>query len=300
MLKSLLMFILVVFSYPFLIKAFKKWKVGQFIREEGPDLHNYKAGTPTMGGVLFVSIAAIGCLASGFYVDALSLGMFGIIGFLDDFLSIRRKKSLGLRAWQKFLLQVIFSLVLYLIIKPAHYVIVPWIGKIDLGWFYPVFAAFLISGFSNAVNLTDGLDGLAGTVYILTAFPYWVLLNFEADSLLYSIMTVAAFLLYNIKPAKIFMGDTGALALGGLLAAIAVRTKTELFLVLLSPIFIAEVLSVMIQVLSYKLFKRRVFKMSPLHHHFELLGWNEERVVQIFSLLNVVFALIVLAGAYRI
>ncbi len=298
MLKALLAFFLAVCLYPLVIGLFKKWKIGQFIREEGPDLHNYKAGTPTMGGILFVSVSIVGCLVSHLYVDALALALFGLIGFLDDFLSVRRKKALGLRAWQKFLLQVVFSVIVYTLVKPEHYVSLPSIGRIELGWFYPFFAVILISGFSNAVNLTDGLDGLAGTIYLVTALAYWILLG--ADSLLYSMVAVAAFLFYNIKPAKIFMGDTGALALGGLLATVALRTKTELFLVSLSPIFMIEVLSVMIQVSSYKLFKRRVFKMSPIHHHFELLGWKEERVVQIFSLVNALFAIVVLAGVYGV
>ncbi|AEH51858.1 phospho-N-acetylmuramoyl-pentapeptide-transferase [Pseudothermotoga thermarum] len=300
MLKVLVSFIVSVSLYPFLIKAFKKWKIGQFIREEGPDLHNYKAGTPTMGGILFVTVAVVGCLFSRLYIDALALAMFGFVGFLDDFLSVRRKKALGLRAWQKFSLQVVFATVLYLLIKPESYVAISKFGKIELGGFYPIFAVLLISGFSNAVNLTDGLDGLAGTIYLITAVFYWISLKGKVDSLLYSLVAVMAFLFYNVKPAKIFMGDTGALALGGLLGTIAVRTKSEMFLIALSPIFLVEVISVIMQVTSFKLFKRRIFKMSPLHHHFELLGWKEERVVQIFALVNILFATVVLAEVYGI
>lgn len=283
--------------YPPLIKLFRALRVGQFIREEGPDLHGYKAGTPTMGGILFAAFGALSCLAFGHLIDALTIVLFSTIGFLDDLLSVIRKKSLGLRAWQKFSLQIFFSTILVSMIKPDTSIAIPFIDKrLELGTFYWIFAVLLITGLSNASNLTDGLDGLAASVFLTSAIPYWFLLRERADSLILLSLCLMAFLFYNIKPAKIMMGDTGALALGALIAVVSIRTSTEIVALLCSSVFIIETLSVMIQVSSYKLFKRRVFKMSPIHHHFELLGWHEERIVQIFSLVNLTISIFTLLG----
>lgn len=286
-----------ILLYPLLIKLFRVLRVGQFIREEGPDLHGYKAGTPTMGGVLFVIFSALSCLAFGHLADALTIALFATIGFLDDLLSVIRKRSLGLRAWQKFSLQISFSTILVLMIKPNTSIVIPFIDKrLELGTFYWIFAVLLITGLSNASNLTDGLDGLAASVFLTSAIPYWFLLREKADSLILLSLCLMAFLFYNIKPARIMMGDTGALALGALIAVVSIRTSTEIVALLCSSVFIIETLSVMIQVSSYKLFKRRVFKMSPIHHHFELLGWREERIVQIFSLVNLTISIFTLLG----
>ncbi|MGJ8454229.1 phospho-N-acetylmuramoyl-pentapeptide-transferase [Pseudothermotoga sp. U03pept] len=291
-------FLCCVILYPFFIKFLRFAKIGQFIREEGPDLHGYKAGTPTMGGILFLLAAAIFSLLVKEVIDAFALISFGFIGFLDDFLSVRRKKSLGLRAWQKFTLQILFSVFIFLWIDPTKTKLsIPFTNtSVDLGYLYPIFAILLITGLSNAVNLTDGLDGLAGSVFVATALPYWFLLKSQADSLLFALISVMTFLFFNIKPAKVFMGDTGALALGALLGTVAIRTSTELIVLLFSSIFVAETVSVILQVSSFKLFRKRIFKMSPIHHHFELLGWKEERIVQMFSLTNLTIALITLLG----
>lgn len=287
-----------VLLYPLLIKLFKALHVGQFIREEGPDLHGYKAGTPTMGGILFAIFGATSCFIFGYHIDALAIILFSAIGFLDDLLSVIKKRSLGLRAWQKFSLQVLSAIVLLLLIKPSNAgIVIPFIEKrLEFGVFYWVFAILLITGLSNASNLTDGLDGLAASVFLTTAIPYWFLVGKHADSLILLSLCLMAFLFYNIKPAKIIMGDTGSLTLGALIAVISIRTSTEMIALLCSSVFIIETLSVMIQVSSYKLFKKRVFKMSPIHHHFELIGWREERIVQIFSLVNLTISVFVLLG----
>jgi len=286
-----------VVLYPFLIELFKRLRVGQFIREEGPDLHGYKTGTPTMGGVLFSIFGALSCFAFGYTIDGLTIFLFSLIGFLDDLLSVIKKTSLGLRAWQKFSLQIIFATVLLILIRPDTKLQIPFLQKdLDLGRLYWIFAVLLIVGLSNATNLTDGLDGLATSVFLTSAIPYWFLLGKSADSLILFSLCVIAFLFYNIKPAKMFMGDTGSLALGALIAVVSIRTSTEIIALLCSSIFVVETLSVMIQVSSYKLFKKRVFKMSPIHHHFELLGWSEERIVQIFALTNLTVSIFVLLG----
>lgn len=295
---AVMSFVICLLLYPFFINFLRAKKVGKFIREDGPDLHGYKAGTPTMGGILFVLVAATFALLSNEIVEMLSMIFFGLIGFLDDYAGLRWRKSLGLRAWQKFSLQVVCS-VLLLALMGTHQrnVLLPFSHiSIDLGYLYPVFAVLIMVGFSNAANLTDGLDGLLGSVFLTASLPYWFFLNRGANSLLYLSVAVIAFLFYNIKPAKVFMGDTGSLALGGLLGTVAVKTSTELFLICFAPILVLEVLSVMLQVSSFKLFKKRIFKMSPIHHHFELLGWKEERIVQIFSLVNLTLALFTLLG----
>lgn len=296
---AVMSFLICLVLYPLFIKFLRVKKIGKFIREDGPDLHGYKAGTPTMGGILFVLVAAAFALLSNEIVEALSIILFGLIGLLDDYAGLRWRKSLGIRAWQKFLLQVACSILLYFLIKPQQTGIsIPFVnGSINLGYLYPVFAVFIMVGFSNAANLTDGLDGLLGSVFLTAALPYWFFLGKGSNSILYMSFAVMAFLFYNIKPAKVFMGDTGSLALGGLLGTVAVKTSTEIFLVCFASIFVLEALSVILQVSSFKLFKKRIFKMSPIHHHFELLGWKEERIVQIFSLVNLVIALFTLLGA---
>jgi phospho-N-acetylmuramoyl-pentapeptide-transferase len=288
-------FIPCIVLYPFLIRLFRRLHVGQFIREEGPDLHGYKTGTPTMGGVLFSTFAALSCFAFGYTIDGFTIVLFSLIGFLDDLLSVVRKKSLGLRAWQKLSLQIVFAAVLVILIKPDTKLRIPFVQKdLELGNVYWIFAVLLIAGLSNATNLTDGLDGLATSVFLTSAIPYWLLLGKSADSLILLSLCLMAFLFYNIKPAKVFMGDTGSLALGALIAVVSIRTSTEIVALLCSTVFIAETLSVIIQVSSYKLFKKRVFKMSPIHHHFELLGWSEERIVQMFALVNLTVSMFVL------
>ncbi|QTA37139.1 phospho-N-acetylmuramoyl-pentapeptide-transferase [Thermosipho ferrireducens] len=280
-----LSFVLAAILYPLFIRMLKIKNIGQYIREEGPDLHNYKTGTPTAGGILFILISVLfGVILKVPLVFLLSLSLFGLIGFMDDVASIYKKDALGLKAWQKFLLQIIFAFGLVSLESTK-----PIFGVEVSRTLYNIFWIFVIVGASNAVNLTDGLDGLAGWVFITAILPFGFL---KQD--IFAIIVAAAvlsFLLYNTRPASIFMGDTGSLALGAFLATFAMHYNAEDALVFTSTIFIVETLSVIIQVSSFKLFNKRLFKMSPIHHHFELLGWKEEKIVGIFAGINLLIAL---------
>ncbi|MDK2886995.1 MAG: phospho-N-acetylmuramoyl-pentapeptide-transferase [Thermosipho sp. (in: thermotogales)] len=281
----ILPFLLSLISFPLYINLMKKYKLGQYIREEGPDLHNYKTGTPTAGGIIFILISIIfGLIIKAPISLLLSLILFGIIGFIDDFASIRKKNALGLKAYQKFLLQIIFSIVI-ISFSNVNTIFGFEVSKT----IYYLFWIFVITGASNAVNLTDGLDGLAGWVWISSILPLAFL--FKDSFSLIVVATVLSFLLFNTRPASIFMGDTGSLALGAFLASFAMYYNAEVQLVFSSSIFIIETLSVILQVGSYKLIKRRIFKMAPIHHHFELLGWKEEKIVGVFTAINLVISL---------
>lgn len=283
--------------YPFVINLFRKKQFGEYIRKEGPDLHNYKEGTPTMGGIVFVLTSVFfGFLMKVEPVFLLSILTFFTIGLLDDMTSIRKKRAEGLFAKQKLLFQILASILILFLIDVDTSIDV-FGKKLEIGFWYYVFAVLVIVGSSNAMNLTDGLDGLAGWVFLSGAIPYWFFLKtrgIDEKFLPLVCAGVLAFLVFNSKPAKIFMGDTGALALGGFIGTVAVVTKTEFYLLLFFPIIVLETVSVMLQVTSYKLFKKRVFKMAPLHHHFELLGWKEEKVVGVFTAFNLISALVAL------
>jgi len=308
LLLSLITFILLLFLYPVYIKWSRKKQLGQFIRKEGPDLHNYKEGTPTAGGILFV--LSISALNFTFYfldndplyfILGLTSILFGFIGFLDDFLSIFKKHSTGLNSLQKLLLQLVFSgLIIFLIQKFSQnsYVLIPFFDlKINLGFLYIPWGIIFISGMSNATNLTDGLDGLNGFIFISSMTLTILISGFENINYIYSIVIpVIAFLFFNIKPAKIFMGDTGSLSLGAILAVYLMYNSMDLFVIFTGIIFIIELFSVIIQVSSFKLRKKRVFLMSPIHHHFELKKWSEERIVMMFLLVNIIFGLIAFGG----
>lgn len=295
--------------YPFFIDFLRRNSIGQFIRKEGPDLHNYKEGTPTMGGLLFIASGSIfGVLMNPVgetFFLVLAVILFAFIGLLDDWLSVRRKNAEGLKVYQKFLLQIVFAILLVLfsqMMSPHTHILLPFSNqRLELGFFYYIFTVFVIVAISNAVNLTDGLDGLAGSVFLSTAVPLYVFYRFHGNDfpiLLTFSLAVCAFLFYNFKPAKVFMGDTGAIALGGLLGGVVSLTGTELFLLFFALIFFVETLSVLIQVGWYKITKRRVFKMSPLHHHYELKGYSEESIVFRFSVVNLIAALLIL-GVYK-
>lgn len=279
----------------------RKYKARQSIREEGPKSHRIKAGTPTMGG-LFMLLAALLVIGGNHLYDPavllLVLITFGhaLLGFLDDFIKAEKKRNLGLTARQKLLGQLILSIVFcfgcveYLGLPTS--ISIPFIDTdISIGFFYYPFVVLVVVGASNAVNLTDGLDGLAAGCCIIAfgayaLFCYWSgMPNLTAFALIIA-GCCAGFLVYNYHPAKIFMGDTGSLALGGAIAGIAVITRTELLLVFLGLIFVVEALSVILQVASFQLTGKRIFKMSPIHHHFELCGWNEVRVVWTFWLVE--------------
>jgi phospho-N-acetylmuramoyl-pentapeptide-transferase len=303
----------------------RRLKVGQHVRDDGPQTHLSKQGTPTMGGVLIIAALTISVLLwSDFenkyvWVVLFATLAFGGIGFWDDYLKVVKKRSTGLRAYQKFGLQIIASIVIGVFLyNPADphstSLSVPFIKQffINLGWFYIPFITVVIVGSSNAVNLTDGLDGLAiGLVGIASAAnavivylggnkiisDYLKILYIPGSgelSIFCGAMLGASlgFLWYNAHPAEVFMGDVGSLSLGGALGTLAVVTKHELILVVVGGIFVAETLSVALQVASYKLTGKRIFKMAPIHHHFEQIGWPESKVIVRFWVVGIILALV--------
>ncbi|GEL07296.1 phospho-N-acetylmuramoyl-pentapeptide-transferase [Salisediminibacterium halotolerans] len=293
---------------PIVIPFLRKLKFGQSIRDEGPKSHMKKTGTPTMGGLMIigaiaVSVVVVGLAYGAFGVEIallllVTLG-FGLLGFLDDYIKVVKKRNLGLTSKQKFLGQVGISVIVYFTLLQTGIstdIRLPGTeAAVEIGWLYLPLIIIMLVGTSNAVNLTDGLDGLVAgsSVFAFGAFS-WIAYSFgETEVALFAAAVVGAslgFLIFNINPAKVFMGDTGSLALGGALAMIAILAKAEIVLVLIGGVFVIETLSVMIQVASYKTRKKRVFKMSPLHHHFELSGWGEWRVVTAFWLAGFVLA----------
>jgi phospho-N-acetylmuramoyl-pentapeptide-transferase len=293
---------------PVIIPILHKLKFGQNIREDGPKSHKIKTGTPTIGGLIFIfSIVATMLIMAGKYNDEGMIALysflaFGFVGLLDDGLKIYHKKNLGLRAYQKMLLLFIASLAVtyYGYSNPGigSNIIIPFTGKsFDLGVFYIPFVIFYFLSVTNAVNLTDGLDGLASTITILvmTFFTIVSAANSHYSLSIFSAVVTGGllgFLRYNAYPAQVFMGDTGSLALGGAVAAVAMILKVELLVILVGGIYVIEALSVIIQVTSYKLTKKRVFKMAPIHHHFELSGWHETKIVSVFSIITVVLCLV--------
>lgn len=297
-------FAIVVLLGPIVIPLLHRFKFGQAIRAEGPARHQKKSGTPTMGGLMIIISVVFTAMrfSNSPTTDILLFAMvgFGVIGLLDDGIKVIRHRNLGLTALQKIILQVIVVVLFYLFlyIRGWHFeLFIPGFNTaLQLGPFYLVFLTFFMIGTANAVNITDGLDGLAtGTTAIafgaFAAMAWW---ESQWNVSVFAMATVGAllgFLVYNRHPAKVFMGDTGSLALGGGLAAAAVLTRSEIWLALVGGIFVIEALSVIIQVISFQSFGRRVFKMSPLHHHFELVGWSEWRVVTIFWLFGLAMSL---------
>lgn len=293
------------------IGQLKKFHARQSEREEGPQSHKYKAGTPTMGGILILIALVVSCLVFNPSDLRKGLALFltfghGVIGFLDDSIKAVKRRNLGLTAKQKLLGQFVMAAVFCFILKEfLQFPTTLWIPftsiTIDLGFFYYIFVFVMIVGASNAVNLTDGLDGLAAGSCAITSVAYVVIavaLGYVNFAVFSAALTGAClgFLFYNQHPAKMFMGDTGSLALGGALAAMAILTKTELLLILAGGLYVIEALSVIIQVVSFKTLGVRVFKMSPIHHHFELSGWSEVKVVTVFwsfSALMAILAIIV-------
>jgi phospho-N-acetylmuramoyl-pentapeptide-transferase len=311
---------------PWLIGRLREFQIGQVIRQEGPQSHLAKAGTPTMGGLLIL-VASLGPtllwadLTNVYvWVAVLATTFFGAIGFFDDYLKITRRSSGGLSPRQKMGLQTVVALLVGLslmwLASSNQYntrLIFPFFKQLipDLGWFYVPFAAFVLVGTSNAVNLTDGLDGMAISVFAIAATAYTALAYVTGHAVLASYLLLVhfgpvgeltifcgalvgaslGFLWYNAHPAEIFMGDVGSLALGGALGTVAILIKQELLLVFVGGVFVLEALSVMVQVASFKLTGKRVFKMAPLHHHFELIGWQEPKVIARFVILAIIFAL---------
>jgi phospho-N-acetylmuramoyl-pentapeptide-transferase len=303
-------FLITVLLAPLFIPFLRRLKFGQSIRDEGPESHQKKTGTPTMGGIVFlVSIVITTFVMTGKYSEPgpetylmilVTVG-FGLLGFLDDFIKVVMKRNLGLTSKQKLLGQIVISVIFYLIFKQNDFpttVSIPLTDiSFELGWFYCLFIIFWLVGFSNAVNLTDGLDGLvSGTSAI--AFGALAVLAWsqsQYDVAIFGVAVVGAvlgFLVFNAHPAKVFMGDTGSLALGGAIATIAILTKLEIILILIGGVFVIETLSVILQVASFKTTGKRIFKMSPLHHHYELVGWSEWRVVVTFWTVGLLFAVL--------
>ena len=303
----LISFIISAVIMPALIPLLKRLKFGQTIREIGPSWHKKKNGTPTMGGIAFLTSSVAAALfldgaSAEVRLGALTALAFGLIGFADDFIKVVLKRNLGLTEIQKLFFQTAVTVVFLILAYRAGLIdtslSVPFTSfKIELSWFYFVFAAFLMVGFVNAVNLTDGIDGLAASVTMVVCVFFAYFSAMKGDKILSVFPSAAAgglfgFLFYNYNPAKVFMGDTGSLFLGGTVSVLAILSGNELLLLLVGLIYLIEALSVMIQVAYYKKTKKRIFLMTPIHHHFEKLGWNEKKIVTVFTLVTLICCII--------
>ena len=297
-------FLIVIILGPIFIPMLARFKFGQTVRDEGPQSHLAKNGTPTMGGVMMIVAILItgltrATISKGLIVGLICIVGFGFVGFLDDFIKIKMKRSLGLKAYQKIILQ--FALALYIAYyqysasPSATQLVIPFTNHIiNLGIWYIPFMMIFIIGTVNAVNLTDGLDGLASGVTLIVScfFVLFAVSISNSDVAILAAATAGAclgFLGFNSYPAKVLMGDTGSMALGGAVVAFATLTNSPLIIIIVGFIYLAEALSVMIQVTYFKLTNgKRIFKMAPLHHHFEQCGWPETRVVFVFWIVTVV------------
>ncbi|MBO0452791.1 MULTISPECIES: phospho-N-acetylmuramoyl-pentapeptide-transferase [Enterococcus] len=303
-------FAITVAGMPFIIGYFRMKKQGQEIRDEGPKWHNSKAGTPTMGGLGFLAAAVITAIwfslwthqmTTSLFILVFVLLLYGIIGFLDDFIKLSKKQNEGLTSKQKFIAQVVVAIVFYIIYRMEGYPnTLNFFGiNLPLNIVYGLFVIFWLVGFSNAVNLTDGIDGLVSGLGTISFAAYgiiaWKQQQYEVLIVCLAVMGgLVGFFPYNKKPAKIFMGDVGSLALGGLLAAVSIVLHQEWTLLLVGLVYIFETASVIIQVTSFKMTGKRVFKMSPLHHHFEMSGWSEWKVDTVFWAIGLIASIIVL------
>ena len=299
----------VLITGPFFIPELHKLKFGQSIREEGPKSHQAKSGTPTMGGIMIILGITIGTLVAAPLSTEILLALFimlghFVLGFMDDYIKVVKKRNLGLKARQKMLGQIIIAVVTMIIGTQSlgidTSVWVPVLNiSVNIGIGYYFLLLFVMVGTSNAVNLTDGLDGLASGTVAIAASAYAVvcLKMGHPDLAIFCAAIVAAcvaFLRFNAHPAKVFMGDTGSLALGGAMAAVGILTHTEVLLAIIGFVFVCEALSVIIQVTSFKTTGKRVFRMSPIHHHFELGGWSEWKVVFVFWTVGLIASIIAL------
>ena len=293
-----------------LIPCLKKLRIGQKISIFVGETHRKKEGTPTMGGLIFILptiIATIALVLMGKIPYTSNLGIvllvflgYACIGFLDDFLSIRKGNNEGLTTYQKLFMQVLIAIGFFYIYMRSggqtSWVVGTLHIDIEMGWLYGLFILFVLVGASNAVNITDGLDGLAGGLSAIAFIAFSLIslmVGFE-DIGMFSLILVGSlvgFLIYNTYPAKIFMGDTGSLALGGVMGAIAILTHRELTLLVVASVFVIETLSVIIQTISYQLFHKKIFLMTPLHHHFEKLGWKESDIVKLFWVCGLILSM---------
>lgn len=286
------------------IDFLKKKTMSQYILDEAPDRHKEKSGTPTTGGFFIVLSSLIAAVVALFMAEKTSTGAFLLLitfvfymfaGMQDDIQKIEKHQNKGLSARGKLFLQIAIAILPVLFVTISGRTFITFGDyTFNLGWFYPLFGIFIITGVSNAVNLTDGLDGLAASNMVISLMAL-VFINLIMGNIDLAIICAAiagaclGFLYFNKYPAKVFMGDTGSLALGGVLGTIAVMGKFELWLIPIGIIFLCETLSVILQVTSYKLTGKRIFKMSPIHHHFELCGWGEKKIVFVFSLITFIF-----------
>jgi len=307
----LISFIIPVITLPFFIKYLKKHNMGQKIRQEGPDLHQYKMGTPTMGGIMviltLITIILLLVPYNKYVLWSLIITVgFGLIGLVDDLIKHFKKRSLGLLTMQKLLLQIALALIVAYGIQQntdlSTEIYIPFLkNSIELGFMFVPFVVLVMISSVNAVNLTDGLDGLAAGLIIISMVSF-TLIAYAQNILPMSIFALIVafislgFLVYNFFPAQIFLGDVGSLALGGALASVAIFTRTELFLLIIGGVFVLETLSVILQVISVKLRGKIIFKMSPIHHHFELCGWKEPKIIIRFWIVGIVLAIIGIAS----
>ncbi len=296
---------------PFMIPFLTRLKVGQSIREDGPQAHLVKAGTPTMGGIIIITAIMVSSfIFAGSSKEVLTAVLvmlaFGGIGFWDDYIKVVLKRSLGLRAREKLILQflagLIFGLLLIFYLNRGTEIVIPFTGTIlDLGYLYIPFVILVLWSSANGANLTDGLDGLAAgvTFFIAIALGLVCIITNHGNLLIFSGAIAGAclgFLFFNRHPARVFMGDTGSMALGGAVGAIAAISKSEVALIFIAGVYVVETLSVIMQVISFQATRKRIFLMAPLHHHFELKGWKETKIVKRFCLLSILFVVIGLLG----
>ena len=303
-----------------LIPFLHKLHYGQTILDIGPAWHKSKQGTPTMGGIMFIIGSILACAAGWCtiafsaqgLVDASSHGTFylvggflmalgfGVIGFLDDYIKVVKKRNLGLKAWQKSAAQLLVA-VIYLIAErifaPNDLLWIPFAGEFSIGWFYYPLMLFIIIGAVNAVNLTDGVDGLAASVTMVAAMGFMLIAAIQSFTQM-DLMAAAlaggclGFLVWNFHPAKVFMGDTGSMFLGGMVVALAFGLRKQVLLLFIGIVYVVETMSDIIQIGSVKLTGKRVFKMAPIHHHFEMCGWSEVKIVVVFSAVTALGCLI--------
>lgn len=304
-------FVITVIFMPLFIGYLRFKKEGQTIRDEGPKWHAKKNGTPTMGGLVFIIAAVISSiwvaiwlqqLTNSLWIALFILVLYGLLGFSDDFIKVFKKQNLGLRAWQKLAGQILGGavfLAVYFHEGFSQALNMPFIGTISSSWFFSLFVIVWLVGFSNAVNLADGIDGLVAGLAIVSFATYTIIAfrQNQIDVAIFGLTIIGGligFLIFNHKPAQIFMGDVGSLALGGALAAMSILLHREFSLLLIGLVYVIETASVMLQVASFKLFHKRIFKMSPIHHHFEMSGWSEWRIDISFWIFSIICSAIYL------